>query len=249
MTIFAMENELRNLKGRGHFPIPKITPHGIRIDNPQQAKKTLEVVDDKLVQILKGLRETETKYEKEKEEVRLREQQARANKPVQRHENNYLRPNSSTPIKNTDTVAGIQNCQTEGVHFNPNTVQHYYNMTGTTSHTSRYEPPANHSIIQAATTAPPWTTDNQPDHWNRSKRSLEKQWCEHTNPQQFATLRCCIIGWVSNETNEDVHTYTCRIYSSRDLDTLLHKVEVKSIGRILVYIHSQQRIEKCENCS
>ena len=34
-----------------------------------------------------------------------------------------------------------------------------------------------------------------------------------------------------------------------DLDTLLHKVEVKMHGKILVYIHSQQRIEKCENCS
>ena len=50
------------------------------------------------------------------------------------------------------------------------------------------------------------------------------------------------IGYVSNETNEDVRMYTYRIYSSRDLDTLLHKVEVSNIGRMLVYIHSQQRI-------
>ena len=34
-----------------------------------------------------------------------------------------------------------------------------------------------------------------------------------------------MTGHVSNETNEDVRMYTCRIYSSRDLDTLLHKVE------------------------
>ena len=34
------------------------------------------------------------------------------------------------------------------------------------------------------------------------------------------------IGYVSNETNKDVRMYTCRIYSSRDLDTLLYKVEV-----------------------
>ena len=34
------------------------------------------------------------------------------------------------------------------------------------------------------------------------------------------------IGYVSNETNTDVCMYTCRIYSSRDLDTLLHKVEL-----------------------
>ena len=61
--------------------------------------------------------------------------------------------------------------------------------------------------------------------------------------------RCWIIERVSNETNEDVRMYTCRIYSSRDLDTLLYKVELDNIGKMLVYIHSQQRIEKCENCS
>ena len=57
------------------------------------------------------------------------------------------------------------------------------------------------------------------------------------------------------EQTKDVRMYICSIYSSRDLDTLLHKVEVEvevevnNIGRMLVYIHSQQRIEKCENCS
>ena len=53
------------------------------------------------------------------------------------------------------------------------------------------------------------------------------------------------------EQTKDVRMYTCRIYSSRDLDTLLYKVELElnNIGRMLVYIHSQQRIAKCENCS
>ena len=34
-----------------------------------------------------------------------------------------------------------------------------------------------------------------------------------------------MTGHVLNETNTDVRMYTRRIYSSRDLDTLLHKVE------------------------
>ena len=51
------------------------------------------------------------------------------------------------------------------------------------------------------------------------------------------------------EQTKDVRMYIEEFYSSRDLDTLLHKVEVKSIGKILVYIHSQQRNEICENCS
>ena len=41
MTIFVMEKELRNLKGRGHFSIPTITPHGTRVDNPQQVRKNI----------------------------------------------------------------------------------------------------------------------------------------------------------------------------------------------------------------
>ena len=35
------------------------------------------------------------------------------------------------------------------------------------------------------------------------------------------------IGYVSNETNTDVRMYTCGIYSSRDLDTLLYKVKLE----------------------
>ena len=44
------------------------------------------------------------------------------------------------------------------------------------------------------------------------------------------------------EQTKDVRMYTCRIYSSRYLDTLLHKVELNMHGKIQLYIHSQQRI-------
>ena len=49
----------------------------------------------------------------------------------------------------------------------------------------------------------------------------------------IGSIRIYILmtGHVSNETNEDVRMYTCRIYSSRDLDTLLHKVEDDQIGK------------------
>ena len=45
----------------------------------------------------------------------------------------------------------------------------------------------------------------------------------------IGSIRIYILmtGHVSNETNTDVRMYTCRIYSSRDLDTLLHKVELE----------------------
>ena len=50
----------------------------------------------------------------------------------------------------------------------------------------------------------------------------------HGKIQMMKLTMCWILDWVSNETNEDVHMYTCRIYSSRYLDTLLHKVEGRS---------------------
>ena len=151
ITIFVMEKELRSLKGRGHFSIPTITPHGARIENPHQVRKTLESVDEEVVQILTTVRESERIYEKEKEEARVREQQAKATGSSQRPEYNFLSLNSSTPIKNTGATAEKENHQTErGIHFNPNTIQHLYSMTGTTSHNGQYEPPANDSIIQGA---------------------------------------------------------------------------------------------------
>ena len=57
-----------------------------------------------------------------------------------------------------------------------------------------------------------------------------------------------MTGVVSNETNAYVRMYI-EEFILVDLDTLLHKVEVKMHGKILVYIHSQQRIGYCENCS
>ena len=56
--------------------------------------------------MLNTIRESERIYEKEKEEARIQEEQARATRATQRPEYNFLSLNSSTPIKNTATVKG-----------------------------------------------------------------------------------------------------------------------------------------------
>ena len=83
-------------------------PNGARIKNPHHLRKFLEAVDEEMVHILTTLRESERNYEKEKEEARIREQQARATRQAQRPEYNFLTLNSSTPIKNTGST-GNQN--------------------------------------------------------------------------------------------------------------------------------------------
>ena len=39
-------------------------------------------------------------------------------------------------------------------------------------------------------------------------------------------MNILMLGTRNVEQTKDVRMYTCRIYSSRDLDTLLHKVEL-----------------------
>ena len=62
-----------------------------------------------------------------------------------------------------------------------------------------------------------------------------------------------MTGVVSNETNTYVRMY---IEEFILVDIWIHcctklkfGVELNIIGNTLVYIHSQQRTEKCENCS
>ena len=96
MTIFIMEKELRSLKGRGHFPIPTITLHGLKVENSHQVRKTLEAVVKEVARMATTIKESERAYEKEQEEAK---QQARATRSAQRTEYNFLSLNSSTPIK------------------------------------------------------------------------------------------------------------------------------------------------------
>ena len=79
----------------------------------------MESVDEEVVQILTTVRESERTYEKEKEEARVREQQARATGSSQRPEYNFLSLNSSIPIKNMSTTAGKQNQQKERHSLQP----------------------------------------------------------------------------------------------------------------------------------
>ena len=70
MKLFAMEKELRIINNRGHFPVSKITPQGIKIENTKDTDKVLEAVDQEVCEILRAIRENEENYEKEKEEAK-----------------------------------------------------------------------------------------------------------------------------------------------------------------------------------
>ena len=57
------------------------------------------------------------------------------------------------------------------------------------------------------------------------------------------------IGYVSNETNEDIRMYIEEFILVEIWIHCCTKLNIYNIGKMLVYIHSQQRNEICENCS
>ena len=149
MTLFVMENELRSLKGRGHFPIPTITPHGAKIENSHQSRKTLEAVDEELVRIATTIRESESAYEKE----RGSQTTSKSCKIITKDRVQLPQLKFQHPIKNTGATENRHQPPERTTHFNPNPTHHFYPTTESTSHTNRYKPPVNDSIIQGAGTA------------------------------------------------------------------------------------------------
>ena len=56
MKLFAMEKELRIIKNRGHFPVPTITPQGMKIETTQDKDKVLGTVDAEAVEMIIAVR-------------------------------------------------------------------------------------------------------------------------------------------------------------------------------------------------
>ena len=104
MKLFANEKELRLIKNRGHFPVPKITPQGTKIENSKDMDKVLEAVDTEVTEMIRAIRESKEKYEKEKEEAKDREQQMRLTRQPSRSDFNFPTMSSSTLIRNNNTA-------------------------------------------------------------------------------------------------------------------------------------------------
>ena len=149
MKLFCMEKELRIIKNRGHFPVPKITPQGIKIETIKDKEKVLKGVDAGIEEMLKAIRKSEENYEREQEEAKNRDQQLRMTRQTNRADFDFFTMVNSTPIRNGNT-----RMDQPAIHFDTNTIHHYYPPTNPTTNGDRYEPPTNDSIIQGAVTVP-----------------------------------------------------------------------------------------------
>ena len=204
-----MKRELRIIKNRGYFPVPKIIHQGTKIENTKDIDKVLEVVDREVVEKITAVRESEMNYKKEKAETRNKEQKVRLVRQSSRSDINFLTVNSNTSIRNVNTAQQIRANQQKNretaVHFNPNPVHHLYPTTDPTSHNDWYEPPANDSIIQGAgsvtggqfaTNTTSITGRNEPWRYNNGTNTAP---C--TNPQTCTTRPPSHTGFHNNSPN------------------------------------------------
>ena len=148
IKLFSMEKELRKIRNRGEFPVPKFAPDSIKIETTQDKERVLAQVDREVEDMLKAIKRNKENYEKEQEKAKNKDQQLRLTRQRQndRSDFNFFTIVNSTPIRNS-------NPRTDQpvVHFDTNPVRHHYTPTNPTKNGDHYEPPTNDSIIQGAT--------------------------------------------------------------------------------------------------
>ena len=200
MKLSATEKELRIIRNRGHFPVPVITPQGMKIETLQDKKKVLDAVDTEIMEMIKAVRESEENYELEQEEAKNRDQQLRLTRQTNRLDFNFLTMINSTPIRNSNTRT-----EQPAVHFNTNTIHHFYPPTNPTTNGDWYEPPANDSIIQRAGSAPggqfPTSTTSTAGHNELWRYNNGPNMATHTNPQACMTRPSSHHGFHNNSLN------------------------------------------------
>ena len=181
MKLFAMEKELRIIKNKGHFPVPLITPQGVKIEPLQDKQKVLDAADTEITEMLKAVRESGENYEREQEEAKSRDQQLGLTRQTTRSDFNFLTMVNSTQIRSSNTRA-----DQPAIHFDTNTICHFYPLTNPTTNGHQYKPPANDSILQGAGSTPEGqfvtgtidaTGHNEPWRYNN-----ETNMATHTNP-------------------------------------------------------------------
>ena len=235
IKLSSMEKELRKIRNRGEFPVPKFTPDGIRIMNTKDKDRVLTQVDREVEDILRAVRRNEEKYKKEQEEARNRDQQLRLTRQRQtdRSDFNFFNVVNSTPIRNNNPRS-----DQPAVHFDANPVRHHYTLTNPTTSGDRYEPPANDSIIQGATSVPmnqyvtntmEGTDRNKPWRYNNGANTATRQDIQtHTmrqsshnnfqynspnlsdNQRAITCYRCGELGHIKADCKERVYCTICR---------------------------------------
>ena len=88
----------------------------------------LKTVDAEIEEMLKANRRSEENYEREQKEAKNRDQHLRLTRQTNRADFNFFSMVNSTPIRNSNT-----RMDQPAVHFDTNTIRHYYPSTNPTT--------------------------------------------------------------------------------------------------------------------
>ena len=172
----------------------------MKIETLQDKQKVLDAVDTEITEMLKAVTESEENYEREQETARNRDQILRLTRQTSRLDFNFLTMVSSTPTRNSNTRA-----DQPAVHFDTNTIRHFYPPTKLTTNGDHYEPPTNDSILQGVGSAPGGqfatstidaTGRNEPWRYNNAANMAT-----HTNPHRCTTRPSGHSGFHNNSPN------------------------------------------------
>ena len=206
IKLFSMEKELRKVRNRGDFPVPKLTPVGIKIENIKDKDRVLTLVDREVEEMLKAIRTNEENYEREQEKAKNRDQQLglTRQRKTNKSDFDFLTVVNSTPIRDGNT-----RIEQPEVHFNTNPVPHHYTLTSRTTNVDCYEPPE--SILQGATTVPgiQFTTTmtegtgcNEPWRYNNGMGTAT---CTETQTHMMRQTSCNGFQYNSPNSLDDRH--------------------------------------------
>ena len=117
IKLFSIEEVLRKIKNRGDFPVPKLTPVGIKIIKDKD--RVLTQVNKEVEEMLKAIRTNEENYKREQEKAKNRDQQLGLTRQRQNNKSDFdfLTIVNSTPIRDGNT-----RIEQPVVHFDTNSV-------------------------------------------------------------------------------------------------------------------------------
>ena len=161
-SLFRMEREIRNQKGRGRLQIPYIIPKEKTINTTKELQEFIEAVDNNLTNIIISSRNQEEEFENREKARKEEEERLRQEQITQRNRQSPMEFNfhniTSTPLRGesnraqlSDTVFHTANNNRQmnrGVNFNPNPTHHLYSNTSVNNSSDEYTQFSNDSIIQ-----------------------------------------------------------------------------------------------------
>ena len=155
-SLFRVEREIRNRKGRGRLQVPCVTPKEKSINNVKQLQEFVEAVNDDLTTVIESVRQQEDEFESNQERIRKEEEEKRQDQ-LQRNTRSTgmtFQNVTSTPLRGEPNRAqqsyqsSNQNRQANrGVFFKPNPTHHSYTQATDTNSNDEYEDLSNDSTI------------------------------------------------------------------------------------------------------